>query len=85
MVYRFLLILGIPSFVSDMFQEMRYSNSSAGFGNLKFREERMTKKIVDLMSYKIEKELKESGFTVKRDGDKKVKLLIKLKNDGTDN
>lgn len=38
----------------------------------------MTKKIVDLMSYKIEKTLKESGFTLKRDGEKKVKLLIKL-------
>jgi hypothetical protein len=51
----------------------------------KFKEERMTKKIVDLMSYKIEKELKENGFTLKRDGDRKVKLLIKLKNDGTNN
>jgi hypothetical protein len=48
-----------------------------------FREELMTKKIVDLMSYKIEKELKENGFTLKKDGDKKVKLLIKLKNDET--
>jgi len=48
-------------------------------------EEHMTKKIVDLMSYKIEKELKESGFVLKKDGDKKVKLLIKLKNDGTNN
>ena len=38
----------------------------------------MTKKIVDLMSYKIEKTLRESGFTLKRDGEKKVKLLIKL-------
>jgi len=52
---------------------------------MKFMEERMTKKIVDLMSYKIEKELKENGFVVKRDGEKKVKLLIKLKIDGTDN
>lgn len=38
----------------------------------------MTKKIVDLMTYKIEKTLKESGFTLKKDGDKKVKLLIKI-------
>ncbi len=38
----------------------------------------MTKKITDLMTYKIEKTLKENGFTLKRDGDKKVKLLIKL-------
>jgi hypothetical protein len=56
-----------------------------GYGKSKFKEERMTKKIVDLMSYKIEKELKENGFTLKRDGDRKVKLLIKLKNDGTNN
>ncbi len=41
----------------------------------------MSKKIIDLMSYKIEKTLKESGFTLKRDGDKKVKLLIKLSGD----
>ncbi len=41
----------------------------------------MTKKIIDLMSYRIEKTLKESGFTLKRDGDKKVKLLIKLSGD----
>ncbi len=38
----------------------------------------MTKKITDLMTYKIEKTLKENGFTLKRDGDRKVKLLIKL-------
>ena len=38
----------------------------------------MTKKITDLMTYKIEKTLKENGFTLKRDGEKKVKLLIKL-------
>lgn len=38
----------------------------------------MVKKIVDLMSYKIEKSLKENGFTVKTDNNKKVKLLIKL-------
>jgi len=39
----------------------------------------MSNKIVDLISYKIEKELKENGFTLKHDGDKKIKLLIKLK------
>ncbi len=41
----------------------------------------MTKKIVDLMTYRIEKTLKENGFTLKKDGDKKVKLLIKLNTD----
>ena len=41
----------------------------------------MTKKIVDLMAYRIEKTLKENGFTLKKDGDKRVKLLIKLNTD----
>ncbi len=41
----------------------------------------MTKKIVDLMTYRIEKTLKENGFTLKKDGDKKVKILIKLNTD----
>ncbi|MCL1865385.1 MAG: hypothetical protein FWF73_06190 [Spirochaetes bacterium] len=43
----------------------------------------MSKKIIDLMSYKIEKELKENGFILKHDGDKGIKLLIKLKSEGT--
>ena len=43
----------------------------------------MTKKIIDLMSYKIEKELRDSGFTLKHDGDKRIKLLIKLKSEST--
>ena len=43
----------------------------------------MSDKIIDLMSYKIEKELRESGFTLKHDGNKRIKLLIKLKRDGT--
>lgn len=42
----------------------------------------MKKKVVDLMAYKIEKSLKENGFTLKKDRDKKVKMLIKLKNKG---
>jgi len=41
----------------------------------------MSKKIVDLMAYRIEKTLKENGFTLKKDGDRKVKLLIKLNTD----
>jgi hypothetical protein len=53
--------------------------------NNKFREEHMSKKIIDLMSYKIEKELKENGFTLKHDGDKKIKLLIKLNSENTSN
>ncbi len=39
----------------------------------------MGKKIVDLMTYKIEKSLKDNGFVVKKDDSSIVKLLIKLK------
>jgi hypothetical protein len=38
----------------------------------------MTKKVVDLITYKIDKALRENGFELKKDGEKKVKLLIKL-------
>jgi|GEM_PF-704162 len=40
----------------------------------------MTKKIVDLMTFKIEKSLKDNGFTLKKDDTSIVKLLIKLNN-----
>ncbi len=40
----------------------------------------MIEKVVDLLTYKIEKSLKENGFTVKRDKGNKIKLLIKLRN-----
>jgi len=39
----------------------------------------MNKKIVDILSYKIEKALKTNGFAVKKDKDKNVKILIKIK------
>jgi len=39
-----------------------------------------SKKVVDLMSYRITKSLKENGFEVKIDNERKVKLVIKLKN-----
>lgn len=38
----------------------------------------MSEKVVDLISYKIEKSLRESGFTVKKDKGKRIKVLIKL-------
>ena len=38
----------------------------------------MTKKIVDLLAYKIEKSLKNNGFVLKKDDNKNVKILIKL-------
>jgi hypothetical protein len=41
----------------------------------------MSKKIVDLTTYKIEKTLKESGFILMKDGERKVKLLMKVASD----
>lgn len=38
----------------------------------------MSKKVIDLMNYRIEKTLKESGFEVKKDDNKNIKILIKL-------
>ncbi len=38
----------------------------------------MSKKIVDLHSYKIEKSLKDNGFIVKKDKNKRIKILIKM-------
>jgi predicted RNA binding protein YcfA (HicA-like mRNA interferase family) len=38
----------------------------------------MVEKVVDLISYKIEKSLKENGFIVKRDKGENIKLLIKI-------
>jgi hypothetical protein len=38
----------------------------------------MNKKVVDLMAYRIEKTLKNNGYIVKKDKDKKIKILIKL-------
>jgi hypothetical protein len=37
------------------------------------------KKVVDLMTYKIEKAIKENGFTIKKDSSRNVKILIKVK------
>jgi hypothetical protein len=38
----------------------------------------MGKKVVDLSAYRIEKTLRNCGFSVKKDKDKNVKLLIKI-------
>ena len=40
----------------------------------------MKKKVVDLAVYKIEKTLKDNGFTIKKDNEKNIKILIKLNN-----
>jgi hypothetical protein len=48
-----------------------------------FMDELMNKKVVDLLAYRIEKTLKENGFSVKRDDTKNVKILIKLNSDVT--
>ncbi|HON80385.1 MAG TPA: hypothetical protein PK544_17980 [Spirochaetota bacterium] len=39
----------------------------------------MEKKVIDLHSYRIEKSLKEEGYTIKKDKHKKIKVLIKIK------
>jgi len=36
------------------------------------------KKVVDLMTYRIEKTLKNNGYVVKKDKNKKIKILLKL-------
>ncbi|MFW5862254.1 MAG: hypothetical protein ACOCWZ_08375 [Spirochaetota bacterium] len=38
----------------------------------------MGKKVVDIINYKIEKSLRNSGYTVKKDSKKNVTLLIKI-------
>lgn len=38
----------------------------------------MSKKVIDLMTYRIEKTLRDNGFEVKKDDNKNVKILIKL-------
>jgi len=40
----------------------------------------MKKKVIDLMTYRIERALKKNGFIVKRDDNKNIKILIKLNN-----
>lgn len=42
----------------------------------------MDKKVIDFLGFKIERALRRNGFTVKKDDEKKVKLLLKInKND----
>jgi hypothetical protein len=60
---------------------------SAGIAGIDLVEENsssrmntMAKKVIDLMTYRIEKTLKENGFEVKKDDNKNIKILIKLKN-----
>jgi len=38
----------------------------------------MNKKVVDLMAYRIEKSLKSNGYVVKKDKNKKIKILLKI-------
>lgn len=38
----------------------------------------MDKKVIDLNTYKIEKTLKEGGYTIKKDKHKKIKVLLKI-------
>ena len=40
---------------------------------------RTNNKVVDFLSYKIEKSFRMNGFIVKRDKEKNIKLIIKIK------
>jgi hypothetical protein len=51
---------------------------------MKFKDERMDKKIVDLMAYRIEKTLKENGFSLKQDSSSRVTILMKLNPESTE-
>ena len=39
---------------------------------------RMENKVIDFLSYKIEKTLRKNGFSIKKDEDRNVKLLLKI-------
>lgn len=41
--------------------------------------DKKNKKIIDFLNYKIEKSLQMNGFTIKRDKERNIKVLLKLK------
>lgn len=43
----------------------------------------MEKKIVDLMTYRIEKTLRDNGFSIKQDSGNRVTILMKLNPDSS--
>ena len=45
----------------------------------------MDNKVIDFLAYKIEKSLKKDGFTIKKDKEKNINVLIKIKKDTADN
>ncbi len=38
----------------------------------------MDKKVIDLSVYKIERALKKDGYTIKKDKEKKIKVLLRI-------
>ena len=44
----------------------------------------MDNKIIDFLAYKLEKSLRKDGFTIKRDKEKNINVLLKINNDNTD-
>ncbi|MBN2040031.1 MAG: hypothetical protein JW864_08325 [Spirochaetes bacterium] len=44
----------------------------------------MDNKIIDFLTYKIEKSLRKDGFTIKRDKEKNINVLLKIKNNAAE-
>ena len=45
----------------------------------------MTSKIIDLVAYRIEKSMKKDGFTIKRDMEKNINVLLKINKEVPEN
>ncbi len=45
----------------------------------------MDNKVIDFLAYKIEKSLKKDGFTIKKDKDKNINVLLKINKDTAEN
>lgn len=45
----------------------------------------MNSNIIDFIAYKIEKSFKENGFTIKRDMEKNINVLLKINKDAPAN
>jgi hypothetical protein len=44
----------------------------------------MTCKVIDFIAYKIEKSFKKDGFTIKRDMEKNINVLLKINKETTE-
>jgi hypothetical protein len=56
------------------------------FSNIKYTGRiLMNCKIIDFIAYKIEKSMKKDGFTIKRDMEKNINVLLKINKDTSEN